>query len=158
MGLGDELELSLDAHDGDGEVVQTGEVARQMAGAHPAALDRHAGEHPWPVAALRLLTLTGAQLSEILNLEWDELGELSQDGASARLEDSKTGPRTVWLGPEAARLLAALPRPEGAVRVFPERTSRRLGSTASGAPSARKRGCPACASTTRATPGPPTAS
>ena len=39
---------------------------------------------------------------------------------SARLEDSKTGPRTVWLGPEAARLLAALPRLEGRERVFPE--------------------------------------
>ena len=85
-----------------------------------AAFDRHAGEHPWPVAALRLLTLTGARLSEVLNLQWDEIGELAQDGASARLEDSKTGPRTVWLGPEAARLLAALPRAEGAARVFPE--------------------------------------
>ena len=92
-----------------------------------AALDRHAGEHPWPVAALRLLTLTGARLSEVLNLRWDEIGELAQDGASARLEDSKTGPRTVWLGPEAARLLAALPRPEGTARVFPEDlTSARL--------------------------------
>ncbi len=37
-----------------------------------------------------------------------------------RLEDSKTGPRTVWLGPEAARLVAALPRRDGAARVFPE--------------------------------------
>ena len=92
-----------------------------------AALDRHAGEHPWSVAALRLLTLTGARLSEVLNLQWDDIGELAQDGASARLEDSKTGPRTVWLGPEAARLLAALPRPEGAARVFPEDvTSARL--------------------------------
>ena len=92
-----------------------------------AALDRHAGQHPWPVAALRLLTLTGARLSEVLNLRWDEIGELAQDGASARLEDSKTGPRTVWLGPEAARLLAALPRPEGTARVFPEDlTSARL--------------------------------
>ena len=32
----------------------------------------------------------------------------------------KTGPRTVWLGPEAARLLATLPRPENRERVFPE--------------------------------------
>ena len=43
-----------------------------------------------------------------------------KDGASARLEDSKTGPRTIWLGPDAARLVADLPRPEGAERVFPE--------------------------------------
>ena len=85
-----------------------------------AALDRRREEHPWPVAAIRLLTLTGARLSEVLNLKWDEIGELTGDGASARLGDTKTGPRTVWLGPEAAKLLAALPRTEGAARVFPE--------------------------------------
>ena len=92
-----------------------------------AALDRHRDEHPWQVAALRLLTLTGARLSEVLNLRWDEIGELSEDGASARLEDSKTGPHTVWLGPQAVRLLAALPRREEGARVFPDDlTSHRL--------------------------------
>ena len=91
------------------------------------ALDRRREEHPWPVAAIRLLTLTGARLSEVLNLRWDEIGELSSDGGSARIEDSKTGPRTVWLGPEAARLVAALPRNGEAARVFPEDlTSARL--------------------------------
>ena len=83
-------------------------------------LDRHREAHPWPVTAIRLLTLTGARLSEILNLRWDEIGELSEDGTSARLEDSKTGPRTVWLGSDAVKLLAALPRTEEAERVFPE--------------------------------------
>ena len=83
-------------------------------------LDRRREEHPWQVAAIRLLTLTGAWLSEVIDLKWDEIGELDEDGASARLEDSKTGLRTVWFGPEAARLLAALPRPEGRERVFPE--------------------------------------
>ncbi len=90
-------------------------------------LDRHREKHPWPVAAIRLLALTGARLSEILNLKWDEVGDLSEGGASARLGDSKTGPRTIWLGPEAARLLKALPRTEGTARVFPEDlTSARL--------------------------------
>ena len=92
-----------------------------------AVLDRHRGERPWPVVAIRLLTLTGARLSEVLNLRWDEIGELSEDGAGARLEDSKTGPRTVWLGPEAMRLLAALPCREEGGRVFPDDlTSHRL--------------------------------
>ena len=83
-------------------------------------LERHREEQPWAVAALRLLTLTGARLSEVLNLKWEEIGELSVDSASARLGDSKTGPRTLWLGTEAAELLAGLPRAEGAARVFPE--------------------------------------
>ncbi len=85
-----------------------------------AVLDRHAVDHPWPVAAIRLLTLTGARLSEMLNLQWAEIGELSRDGASARLEDSKTGPRTLWFGPEAVEVLAALPRQDDKARVFPE--------------------------------------
>lgn len=83
-------------------------------------LDAHKAQTRWPVAAIRLLTLTGARLSEILNLTWKEIGELGEDGASIRLEDSKAGPRTVWLGQEAARVLAALPRTEEAARVFPE--------------------------------------
>ena len=84
-----------------------------------AVLDRHEQDHPWPVAAIRLLTLTGARLSEVLHLRWGEIGELSENGSTARLTDSKTGPRTVWLGPDAARLLARLPRDEHAVRIFP---------------------------------------
>ena len=85
-----------------------------------AVLDRHAGDRPWHVAALQLLALTGARLSEAVNLRWDEIAALSEDGASARIEDSKTGPRTIWLGPGAAKLVAALPRAEGAERVFPD--------------------------------------
>ena len=67
-----------------------------------------------------MLTLTGARLSEVINLKWDGMGELREDGASARLEDSKTGPRNVWLGREAARLMAALPRHKDRERVFPD--------------------------------------
>ena len=90
-------------------------------------LNREELERPWPVAAIRLLTLTGARLSEVLGLRWEEIGALSEDGGSVRLEDYKTGPRTVWRGPEAARLAAALPRSGGVDRVFPEDlTSARL--------------------------------
>ena len=92
-----------------------------------AVLDRRRESHPWRVAALRLLSLTGARLSEVVNLRWDEIGALAGDGASARLGDSKTGPRTIWLGPEAARLVASLPRTGDRDRLFPEDlTSSRL--------------------------------
>ena len=49
--------------------------------------------------------------------QWCDLGE---GGASERIKDAKTGPRTIWLGPEAARLLAALPWAETRNRVFPD--------------------------------------
>ena len=84
------------------------------------ALDRHRDAHPMAVAAIRLLTLTGARLSEVLNLTWDQIGGPGGAGISVRLADTKTGPRTLWFGPEAVRLVAALPRAEGAVRLFPE--------------------------------------
>ena len=76
-----------------------------------AVLDCRRDEHPWHVAALRLLSLTGARLSEVLNLRWDEIGDLSaRDGGGARLPDTKTGPRTLWFGPDAAKLVSSLPR------------------------------------------------
>ena len=70
-----------------------------------AALDRHRAAYPMAVAAIRLLTLTGARLSEVLNLTWEEIGESGDAGVSVRLDDSKTGPRTIWFGPGAVRLV-----------------------------------------------------
>ena len=84
-------------------------------------LDRRRDEHPWHVAALRLLSLTGARLSEVLNLKWSEIGDLSaQEGGAARLADTKTGPRTLWFGPDAAKLVSSLPRRGEDERVFPD--------------------------------------
>ena len=57
--------------------------------------DKRRDERPWPVAAIRLLTLTGARLPEVLDQRWDEIGSLSEDTGIVRLEDSKTGPRTI---------------------------------------------------------------
>ena len=83
-------------------------------------LGRYGHEHPWRVAAIRILTLTGARVAEVLNLRWDEIGELSGNGTSVRIQESKTGPRTIWFGPDAAKLLLELPRDKGAPRVFPD--------------------------------------
>ena len=59
------------------------------------------------VAALRLLMLTGCRRNEILTLRWDEV---DLEANELRLSDSKTGPRTTSLSPDAARVLAELPR------------------------------------------------
>ncbi|MET3726056.1 tyrosine-type recombinase/integrase [Sphingomonas trueperi] len=78
-----------------------------------AALDAEAEAHPLQVAALRLLLLTGCRSSEIRGLLWSEVV-----GTRLKLTDSKTGPRTVWLGHEARSLLGSLPKPEGSDLVF----------------------------------------
>ncbi|MFX8457321.1 hypothetical protein ABTL49_19375, partial [Acinetobacter baumannii] len=56
-------------------------------------------------SAILLLVLTGCRVGEILSLEWSDL-----KGLRLHLRDSKTGPRTVWLGDEARDLIVALPR------------------------------------------------
>jgi len=62
---------------------------------------------PIAAKAITLLLLTGCRHSEILNLKWDDVR-----GNRAKLTDSKTGPRTVWLGNEARALIDTLPRPK----------------------------------------------
>lgn len=56
-------------------------------------------------AALTLLLLTGCRYREILNLQWQDV-----NGRRLLLRDSKTGPRTVWLGEEARAVIRTLPR------------------------------------------------
>lgn len=56
-------------------------------------------------SAILLLVLTGCRVGEILDLHWSDL-----KGLRLHLRDSKTGPRTVWLGDEARELILAMPR------------------------------------------------
>lgn len=55
--------------------------------------------------AILLLILTGCRMGEVLGLQWSDV-----KGNRLLLRDSKTGPRTVWLGDEARALVQALPR------------------------------------------------
>jgi len=64
------------------------------------ALDQQQSAIPDACDAVRLLLLTGARRSEILGLEWDRI-----IGSRAVLEDSKTGPRTIWLCAAARHIL-----------------------------------------------------
>lgn len=65
------------------------------------ALDRHAGGRRGMQAdVIRLLLLTGCRKSEIVRLKRREV-----DGDRLRLEDGKTGPRTVHLSAEAREIV-----------------------------------------------------
>ena len=70
------------------------------------ALDAREAEWPEPVAAIRLLALTGCRRSEVLDLRWRNIGE-----DALNLEASKTGPRAVPLGGAGRAHIAALPGP-----------------------------------------------
>ena len=59
------------------------------------------------VAAIRLLMLTGCRRNEILTLRWEDVDPAANE---LHLKDSKTGASTVSLSPEAAKVLAEVPR------------------------------------------------
>ncbi|WP_424830569.1 tyrosine-type recombinase/integrase [Ruegeria sp.] len=66
-----------------------------------ASLDRHAnGRGSVQADMIRLLLLTGCRRNEITRLKRREV-----DGSRLRLVDSKTGPRTVYLSPEARAII-----------------------------------------------------
>ncbi len=79
-------------------------------------LDDVEAAHPVAVAALRFLLYTGARKSEALRPRWEDI-----HGDRAGLPDSKTGPRTIWLASPARAVLAALPRRDDCLWVFPSR-------------------------------------
>lgn len=86
------------------------------------AIDKHRNARPVHCAALHLLMLTGCRKSEITGLTWSEV-----KGRRLLLTDSKTGPRTVWLGQAAWTILQCLPRHKGQTEVFRNpKTGRRV--------------------------------
>jgi len=76
------------------------------------ALAKVSGESlvsPWVVAAIRLLSLTGARSSEIKTLRWEWVDIENQ---CLRLPDSKTGAKVVYLNAPAMQVLSEIPRLE----------------------------------------------
>lgn len=72
-------------------------------------LERDKEKSPQAVAFTWLLLYSGARPSEIAAARWDWLESLDDGGAILRLPDAKTGPRTVYLPPQAVAAVAALP-------------------------------------------------
>jgi len=69
-----------------------------------------AGSDPYAVAAIRLLLFTGARLSEVLGMRWENV---DIERAMVLLPDSKTGRKPLYLSAPALEVLAALPRVAG---------------------------------------------
>jgi integrase len=78
-------------------------------GALAAAMKAYveSGGNIYPAAAIRLLALTGARRSEILNLRWREV---DLDRGLLVLPDSKTGAKLIHLSPPGIEILTSLPR------------------------------------------------
>lgn len=100
------------------------------------------GAHPYGLAIIRLLALTGARKSEIASLRWSEV---DLDRGALRLSDSKTGEKTLALSPGAAAILAGIERHSEIAFVFPSTTAlkRAEAEKAKGAKVAVKRGAEA---------------
>ena len=62
---------------------------------------------PYAVNALRLLSLTGARLSEILTLKWEYV---SLERGTLNLPDSKTGKKTIYLNSAALDVISNITR------------------------------------------------
>ncbi|MDP9120341.1 MAG: tyrosine-type recombinase/integrase [Acidobacteriota bacterium] len=93
----------------------TGAELRRL-GEALSAVEQEGSEDPIAVLAIRLLPLTGARRDEILELRWQDV---DLDTGTLNLPDSKTGKKSIPLGPAAVEVLAAAPRLEGGEHPIP---------------------------------------
>lgn len=77
-------------------------------------LAAHEGANPFVVPALLVLIYTGARVSEITTLRWRYV-----HGPRLALPDSKTGPKAIYLNPQAITVLEGLERRGDDELVFP---------------------------------------
>ena len=84
------------------ELARLGEVLRQC--------EQEGVESASTINLIRLLMLTGCRLSEIQTLKWDYV---DFENRALHLPDSKTGVKTVHLGPPALKVLIEIERIEG---------------------------------------------
>jgi len=84
------------------ELARLGEVLTEA--------ERTQTEYASVLAAIRLLIFTGARLSEILELRWEQV---DFDHACLRLSESKTGTKIIYLSLPALEVLYGIERHEG---------------------------------------------
>jgi integrase len=77
------------------------------------ALNAYSGS-PYIPAAIKLLVFTGARLSEVLGLRWEQIDfERGEVRLAVHKTSRKTGAKTIHLPPPALAVLSELPRVEG---------------------------------------------
>jgi hypothetical protein len=81
------------------ELARLGEVLTEA--------ERTQAEYASVIAAIRLLIFTGARLSEILELRWQQV---HFDHACLRLPESKTGAKLIYLSPPALSVIYSVER------------------------------------------------
>jgi integrase len=82
----------------------------QRLGKAIAQAERAKSESPFAIAAIALLILTGARMSEILTLRWEHVDLIN---GILRLPDSKTGAKGIFLNEASAKILREIPRIAG---------------------------------------------
>ena len=70
------------------------------------ALDQAKADTPEPVAAMRLLVLTGARRNQVLTMRWEDV-DIDSDMPMWRMPDTKSGEWTIPLNSAAVNLLRA---------------------------------------------------
>ncbi len=73
-------------------------------------------ENAGVIAAIRLLIFTGMRLGEVRHLQWRHI---QADRAALRLEESKTGPKTIHLNAPALEIINHIKQTPDAPWVFP---------------------------------------
>lgn len=86
------------------------------------AIDHERREHPSAIAAIRMLLLTGARPSEIIESEWKHVDLERQ---LLLLPDSKIGKRSIYLNGAATGILKHQVRNSGSSYVFAGKTQNR---------------------------------
>jgi integrase len=105
------------------ELMRLGDALRLAATGYPdhfkvngRAIERRSSEDWRAIALIRLLIFTGARLQEVMTMRWTEIDEAR---GIARLPDSKTGAKNVFLPAPALEVLSTLPRVDSNPFVLP---------------------------------------
>jgi integrase len=105
------------------ELTRIGDALRLAAMGYPdgftvmgRAISRRSPEDWRAIALIRLLIFSGARLQEVLTMRWTEVDE---GGGTARLPDSKTGAKNVFLPAPPLEILSKLPRVDNNPYVLP---------------------------------------